>query len=66
MEVSTIGIASVMKPGLEPVPWMLLLPFMQAASTRSRMAGSIIAGFWNSVRVVMMFAPDSRMRTTSS
>ena len=55
-----------MKPGLLPVAWIEVLPRRQAASMRARIAGSSAAGFWNSMRVVTMLAPDSSSRQISS
>ena len=66
IDVSTRGTASEMKPGLLPVLWMEVPPRAQAASTLSRTAGSMEAGWWNSPRVVTMSAPDSSRRHTSS
>jgi hypothetical protein len=63
---STRGTASEMKPGLLPVPWIDVPPRAQAASTRSRTAGSRLAARWNSPRVATMLAPDSSSRHTSS
>ena len=42
IEVSTSGSASVMKPGLLPVLWIDVPPRRQAASIRSRDAGSML------------------------
>ena len=66
IEVSTSGTASEMNPGLLPVLWIEVPPARQAASTRSRVPGSMLPGWWNSPRVVTMFAPDSSSRHTSS
>jgi len=66
MEARVIGSASEMKPGLDPVEWMEVPPAAQAASTRARSAGSMLPGWWNSPRVVTMFAPDDSSVQTSS
>ena len=66
MDASTIGSASEMKPGLEPVEWMELPPAWHAASTWARTAGSMLSGWWNSPRVVTMLAPDASSAHTSS
>ena len=55
-----------MNPGLLPVLWIEVPPRRQAASTRSRDSGSMLAGWWNSPRVVTTLAPDSSSRQTSS
>jgi hypothetical protein len=62
MELSTNGSASEMNPGLLPVLCTEVPPVAQAASTRSRTAGSMLSGWWNSPRVVTTFAPDARIR----
>ena len=66
IEVSTSGTASVMNPGLLPVLWIELSPCRQARSTRSRTAGSIEPGWWNSPVVVTMSIPASSRVHTSS
>ena len=60
IEVSTIGSASVMKPGLLPVLWIDDPPASHAASIRPRRSGSMLAGRWSSPRVVTTFDPDAR------
>ena len=64
--MSTIGTASEMKPGLLPVLWIEVSPRAQARLDAARIAGSMLAGWWNSPRVVTTFAPDSSRRHTSS
>ena len=66
IDSSTRGSASEMNPGLLPVEWIEVPPFAHASSTCRRTAGSMLAGRWNSPRVVTMLAPDSRIRHTSS
>jgi hypothetical protein len=66
MDVSTSGTASEMNPGLLPVLWIEVPPAAQASSTRWRSAGSMLAGWWNSPRVVTTLAPDASSRHTSS
>ena len=66
IDVSTNGTASVMNPGLLPVLWIEVPPSAHAASTRSRTAGSRLAGRWNSPRVVTTFKPDASSWQTSS
>ena len=66
MDASTIGSASEMNPGLEPVEWIEVPPAWQAASTWARTAGSMLSGWWNSPRVVTMLAPDASSAHTSS
>jgi hypothetical protein len=66
IDVSTMGSASVMNPGLLPVLWIEVPPSAQAASTRARRAASMLAGRWNSPRVVTTLAPEARIRHTSS
>ena len=58
--------ASVMKPGLLPVLWIELPPSAHAVSTCWRISGSMLAGRWNSPRVVTMFTPARSSRQTSS
>ncbi len=60
------GRTLVMNPGLLPVEWIDDWPVAQAASTRSRRFGSILAGRATSSRVVTMLTPDARRRQTSS
>ena len=55
-----------MKPGLLPVLWIDVPPCAQAASICSRAAGSMLAGRWNSPRVVTTLLPASSSRATSS
>ena len=64
--MSTSGSASVMKPGLLPVLWIEVPPAAHAASMRARRAGSMLAGWWNSPRVVTTLLPASSSRHTSS
>ena len=64
--MSTIGTASVMNPGLLPVLWIDVPPAAQAASIRSRIAGSRLGGWWNSPRVVTTFAARTRAAGTTS
>ena len=59
IEVSTMGTASEMNPGLLPVLWMEVAPRSHAASTRLRIAGSMLSGWWNSPQVATTFTPDS-------
>ena len=66
IDVNTIGTASVMKPGLLPVLWIDVPPSEHAASTASRSPSSMLAGRWNSPRVVTTLAPDTNSRHTSS
>ena len=66
IDVRTIGTASEMNPGLLPVLWIDVPPFAQAASIRSRVAGSRLGGWWNSPRVVTTLLPDSSRRHSAS
>ena len=59
-------VGTVTKPGLQPVLWIELLPRWRASSTRALIAGSMRPGWWNSPRVVTMFAPDSSILQISS
>ena len=57
-----------MKPGLLPVLWIDVSPARQAASTRSRTSGSMLAGLWNipPVDTTLMPAASNSHSTSTS
>ena len=62
-EVRTSGSASLMKPGLLPVLWIDVLPGGTPPRSAPRTAGSMLAGRWNSPRVVTTLVPAAEHGT---